>query len=71
MGVKELKAYLNARDVEVKNALDKEDLLEQARAVAISGKQPVKWQEATAPDGRKYYYNPQTKKTSWTKPAHM
>ena len=46
-------------------------LLEQARAVAISGKQPVKWQEATAPDGRKYYYNPVTKKTSWTKPAHM
>ena len=32
MGIKELKAYLTARDVEIKSALDKEDLLEQARA---------------------------------------
>lgn len=71
MGVKELKAFLTARDVECKAALDKEDLLEQARTAVLAGKQPVVWREATAPDGRKYYFNPQTKKTSWTKPAHM
>jgi pre-mRNA-processing factor 40 len=29
------------------------------------------WREATAPDGRVYYYNPQTKATQWTKPAEM
>ncbi|KAK4923092.1 U1 snRNP protein, partial [Elasticomyces elasticus] len=29
------------------------------------------WQEARAPDGRAYYYNTQTKETSWTKPQDM
>lgn len=27
------------------------------------------WKEATAPDGRTYYYNVVTKETTWTKPA--
>ncbi|EME49887.1 hypothetical protein DOTSEDRAFT_68630 [Dothistroma septosporum NZE10] len=27
------------------------------------------WAEATAPDGRTYYWNKQTKQTSWTKPS--
>lgn len=26
------------------------------------------WQEYTAPDGRKYYYNTQTQETTWDKP---
>lgn len=29
------------------------------------------WQEARAPDGRSYYYNTQTKATSWQKPAEL
>lgn len=29
------------------------------------------WQEARAPDGRTYYYNVQTKETSWQKPADL
>ena len=29
------------------------------------------WQEARAPDGRVYYYNTQTKETSWQKPIDM
>ncbi|KAF2199923.1 hypothetical protein GQ43DRAFT_442037 [Delitschia confertaspora ATCC 74209] len=29
------------------------------------------WQEAKAPDGRVYYYNPQTKVTQWTKPEEL
>jgi pre-mRNA-processing factor 40 len=32
---------------------------------------PAAWREATAPDGRVYYYNAQTKATQWTKPADM
>lgn len=26
------------------------------------------WQEHTAPDGRKYYYNPITQENTWNKP---
>ncbi|KAF2667525.1 hypothetical protein BT63DRAFT_389325 [Microthyrium microscopicum] len=33
--------------------------------------QPGLWQEAHAADGRVYYYNTQTKATSWSKPADM
>lgn len=29
------------------------------------------WQEARAPDGRVYYYNTQTKETSWQKPQEL
>jgi WW domain-containing protein len=29
------------------------------------------WKEAKAPDGRVYYYNTQTKATTWTKPQEM
>jgi len=29
------------------------------------------WQEARAPDGRPYYYNTQTKETSWQKPQDL
>ncbi|KAI6219677.1 hypothetical protein M3Y95_01092100 [Aphelenchoides besseyi] len=29
------------------------------------------WQEHTAPDGRKYYYNPITQENTWTKPEAM
>lgn len=29
------------------------------------------WQEARAPDGRVYYYNTQTKETSWQKPPEL
>ena len=29
------------------------------------------WQEARAPDGRAYFYNTQTKETSWQKPAEL
>lgn len=29
------------------------------------------WQEARAPDGRSYYYNTQTKETSWQKPQDL
>jgi pre-mRNA-processing factor 40 len=29
------------------------------------------WQEHTAPDGRKYYYNTETKESSWTKPDEL
>ena len=32
---------------------------------------PGLWQEARAPDGRTYYYNTQTKETSWSKPADL
>ena len=36
---------------------------------------PVKkasdWKEFTAPDGRKYYYNSQTKVSSWTMPDEL
>ena len=30
---------------------------------------PVEWQEATAADGRTYYYHPVTHETSWKKPV--
>ena len=29
------------------------------------------WQEARAEDGRVYYYNKVTKKTTWTKPLDL
>jgi hypothetical protein len=29
------------------------------------------WREATAPDGRKYYYNRRTKETTWKKPENF
>jgi pre-mRNA-processing factor 40 len=29
------------------------------------------WQEHTAPDGRRYYYNKRTKQSSWEKPAEL
>jgi pre-mRNA-processing factor 40 len=29
------------------------------------------WTEHTAPDGRKYYFNSQTNKSSWEKPAEL
>lgn len=29
------------------------------------------WQEFTAPDGRKYYYNPITQENVWEKPAAL
>lgn len=29
------------------------------------------WQEYTAPDGRKYYYNTQTQETTWDKPKAL
>ncbi len=29
------------------------------------------WTEHNAPDGRKYYYNAQTKQSSWDKPADL
>jgi hypothetical protein len=33
--------------------------------------QPSLWKETKAPDGRVYYYNTQTKATTWTKPKEM
>lgn len=36
------------------------------RADAISG-----WKEFTAKDGRKYYYNKETKESKWTMPEEM
>lgn len=32
---------------------------------------PAVWQEAKAPDGRTYFYNPVTRETSWSKPDAM
>lgn len=40
-----------------------------AGAGAAGGKSA--WTEHTAPDGRKYYYNSQTKQSSWEKPADL
>jgi len=30
---------------------------------------PSGWKEASAPDGRTYYFNSSTKQTTWTKPT--
>nr|CTP81542.1 Bm7628 [Brugia malayi] len=38
--------------------------------VAISSEAAL-WQEYTAPDGRKYYYNTQTQETTWDKPKAL
>ena len=45
----------------------------QAGSSAPSGPGPAKsaWTEHTAPDGRKYFYNQQTKQSSWEKPAEL
>ncbi|KAK2080569.1 hypothetical protein QBZ16_000423 [Prototheca wickerhamii] len=32
---------------------------------------PSPWSEHVAPDGRKYYYNAETKQSSWTKPPEL
>ncbi|KAJ2033938.1 U1 snRNP protein [Coemansia sp. S16] len=40
-------------------------------SVAQSGGQPTPWVEYKAPDGRVYYFNPATKKTTWEKPDEL
>eukprot|EP00962_Isochrysis_galbana_P020119 scaffold5874_cov140-Isochrysis_galbana.AAC.1 len=39
-----------------------------AVAAAAERRLPAGWREATAPDGRLYYYNASTKATMWTRP---
>uniref|UniRef100_F1KS37 Transcription elongation regulator 1 n=1 Tax=Ascaris suum TaxID=6253 RepID=F1KS37_ASCSU len=39
-----------------------------AAAAGATSAEAALWQEYTAPDGRKYYYNTQTQETTWDKP---
>ncbi|VDM45151.1 unnamed protein product [Toxocara canis] len=38
------------------------------QATSATSAEAALWQEYTAPDGRKYYYNTQTQETTWDKP---
>lgn len=38
------------------------------QAAGATAAEAALWQEYTAPDGRKYYYNTQTQETTWDKP---
>ncbi|KAJ2801012.1 U1 snRNP protein, partial [Coemansia furcata] len=41
------------------------------QGVASSGGEPTPWVEYKAPNGRVYYFNPATKKTTWEKPDEL
>ncbi|KAI7731630.1 hypothetical protein M8C21_015716 [Ambrosia artemisiifolia] len=44
---------------------------QQASAVDASQEASADWQEYTAADGRRYYYNKRTKQSSWEKPLEL
>ena len=66
MSVKELKALLQRRKVDLSGLTDKSELLEAARKLPKE-----RWNAVVAQDGRTYYVNEATNETSWVKPAGM
>ena len=66
MSVKELKALLQRRKVDLGGLTDKSELLEAARKLPKE-----RWNAVVAQDGRTYYVNEATNETSWVKPAGM
>ena len=67
MTVKQLKAFLRSKDVEIPDGAQRDQLLELSEA---SKHLPtVTWARTKTPDGRYYWFNLKTKETCWTKPV--
>ena len=69
MSGKALRKFLRARDVDAEGVGDGAPLLELALASAHLP--TVVWQKTKAADGRYYWFNAETKATSWTKPEEL